>query len=580
MKNHTRYWSILFVMLLACTLFGKPMISQAAELNKEYDLHTPGYTNLITQLDYTLKGSEIQVKVTVSTAYAGLGRTLWTVYALCGEDIITESFEDEGISTTSYTMKQTFKQGEAVVFGLYTDITEEKYWDDTSNYVELLNNGMIVEMPSLPTDPKEAAETWTSKDKAVTKTIRTKVDGKYYLKLKIKKDAYLKINKFTSDYEYTDHLYYVPASSTNEYKDSKAVSSGDDIFLKKGTYWLFSKTDGATIYAKMTLRHHIYSSGVVWTTGGKEISGPLSIKKGKTVTIKATISPSDCDALLPTTVLLHNKNRGYGQIFDEKVSKDRKSVTFNYLCNDDSGTDIIELTVYDIGYREEGYKKYELAVGVTPDKPQFSSSNVFSTHKNIELKCHNIFDSNVYLRVDMKNGSKWKKVIDEPALQGNSQLHYVNGLKANTSYTLRAKYYIKVSSQKISSGYQTLKIKTGVKTKPVIKSIKVSNIKKHKDYSDGYWDNNGKYHKGFYYYWKSYKVKITLSKAVPKGALGLKLGAAKVKGAGKKAFTFNCKTETSSSGYYNSATILVNFYSDAKYGGVSPASNAKKISIK
>ena len=144
MKNHTRYWSILFVMLLACTLFGKPMISQAAELNKEYDLHTPGYTNLITQLDYTLKGSEIQVKVTVSTAYAGLGRTLWTVYALCGEDIITESFEDEGISTTSYTMKQTFKQGEAVVFGLYTDITEEKYWDDTSDYNELLNNGMIV----------------------------------------------------------------------------------------------------------------------------------------------------------------------------------------------------------------------------------------------------------------------------------------------------------------------------------------------------------------------------------------------------------------------------------------------------
>ncbi len=579
MKQIARCWSILFMMLLVASLLGKPSSAQAANLNKEYDNFTPSYTNLIQKLDYTLVGDSIQVKVTISTAYAGIGRSLWTIYALCGEDIIKESFEDEGISTSSFTLKKTFKQGEAVLLGAYTDITEDTRWTDTSDYVELMNNAHIVEMPTLPTDPKERAETWTSKDKAVTKTFRAVVNKKFYVKLNIKKDAYLKINSFTSSSEVTDHLYYVPTSSTNEYNDSEVVRNGDDIFLKKGTYWLYSRTDGATIQVKMTLRHHIYSSGVIWTTDGKEITGALSIKKGKTVAIKATISPSNSDALLPTTVLLKNKNRGYGQIFDEKVSSDRKSVTFKYLCNDDSGTDIIDLTVYDIGYKERDYKHYELAVGVTPDKPAFSSSTVFSTHKNIELKCHNIFDSNVTLRVDMKKGGKWKKVIDEPALKGNSQLHYVNGLEANTTYTLRTKYYIKVGSQQISSGYQTLKVKTGVKTKPVIKSLSVSNVKKHKEYSKAYWDNNGKYHKGFYYYWKSYTVKVTLSKAVPSGTLGLKLGAAKVKGKGK-TFSFKCTTGTSSSGYADSATVAVSFYSDAKYGGVSPSSKARKISLK
>ena len=62
------------------------------------------------------------------------------VYAIAGEgDPIVESYDDAGISTpTEYTMKATFKQGEAVLFGAYTDVTARDSWEDTGDLDHML----------------------------------------------------------------------------------------------------------------------------------------------------------------------------------------------------------------------------------------------------------------------------------------------------------------------------------------------------------------------------------------------------------------------------------------------------------
>lgn len=108
---------------------------------------------------------------------------------------IVESYDDAGISTpTEYTMKATFKQGEAVLFGAYTDVTARDSWEDTGDLVELINNAsdMMVQMPAKSTDPKDTAETITfTGDRNIdyNKTL-TFPNGQYqYIKLVLKKDA-------------------------------------------------------------------------------------------------------------------------------------------------------------------------------------------------------------------------------------------------------------------------------------------------------------------------------------------------------------------------------------------------------
>ena len=67
-----------------------------------------------------LDSGKCEATVSLNTAYAGVGRTSWTVYAIPGDATtpVKETFEDTGIGmSTSYTMKAAFNPGEAVLFG-------------------------------------------------------------------------------------------------------------------------------------------------------------------------------------------------------------------------------------------------------------------------------------------------------------------------------------------------------------------------------------------------------------------------------------------------------------------------------
>ena len=595
MKQFSRKWSMLFLVLAAMVfILGPGMARAASKLDNDADSNSsPNAKNVISSVNYELTSDgKVQVKVYLNGAYAGMGRSKWTIYAIevIGDktNVVKESFADAGPSTVStpYVMKHTFTQGTAAFLGAYTDITEKNSWQSTDGESEMITNGMGVVIPSVPTDPKSSAREYTSTDDAKTYTISEKVNGKLYIKLIAAKDTYLKIDDLSIPSDYTQYMMLGNVEETDDrYHDS--VRKGNEFYLAKGSYYLYSKSDGAAINLKFTMRHHVHIQDILWKADGKEVDGAVPVNKGASVTITATIQPANADAKVTATGLT-NTNRGYGQIFDESVSSDGKTLTFKYLCNDDSGTDTIKMTAYSIGYKNEGMKDFQLALGVKPSAPYFTESMISATYNTIQLNTSNQFNSRVYVRADIKSGKKWKKKLDEKALKdGNtSTLHTIKGLKQNTSYTVRVKYYTKNGKKTISSSYTTFKIQTGTKTKPVVKSVKVSNVQSKKTWVDGHWVNGTVYDvwkPGHYDYYYAFKVTVTLSKAAPKGVTGLMMtntgvtsgnASSYVKAKGnRKTFTFSC---TSSSKTLN-ATFK--FYTGSTYKGFSPLSKAKKINV-
>ena len=156
-------WAAVLVMLLAITMTGSALAAQ--KLDNDTDLNpSSGYTNLLSAVSYELSGNgEVKVKATLNKAYAGIGRTRWTIYAVevIGEDtnVIKESFEDQGASTKDPTFSHTFKQNTAAFIGAYTDITERQHWQNTDDEAELIANGLAVAIPGVPADPKSQAKT-------------------------------------------------------------------------------------------------------------------------------------------------------------------------------------------------------------------------------------------------------------------------------------------------------------------------------------------------------------------------------------------------------------------------------------
>ena len=577
--------AILIAMLIAGSAFA------AQGLDREGDSNSAGAKNLVSYASYELTDSgEVRAKLTLNAAYAGIGRRSWTIYAveIIGEEtnVVKETFEDQGISTNlTPAFNHTFRQGTAVFFGAYTDITERQQWQNTGDESELIANGMDVVIPSVPADPKSQARTYTSKDSAETYRIdQQTVNGSFYIRLNCEKDTYLKINSFSSTAEFTQYMLLAKEGE----KDETRAAEGNEFYLEKGTYFLWSSSNGATLNLSFTMRHHVHATGIAWTVDGKALkNGPVELRKGISVTIKATLQPENTDARLTKTGL-DNKNSGYGQIYDESLSEDGKTLTFKYLCNDQNGNDTVSVVAYDIGYRNEGWTKYELALGVKPSKPEFTDSMVTSTHNMIELNCRNMVDTRAYLRAEIKNGKKWVKKLDEQVIvNGNTgTTHYIKGLKENTEYTVRVQYYTKVGDREIKSEYTTLKVKTGVKTKPSIKSVKLSNVKSQKTWVDGHWVNGtvkDVWVKGHYDYYKTFKVTVVLSKAAPSGVIGLamtndaetngKPQFVKV-GKDKKTFVF------SGSAAGKNLKVSFQFYSDAKYKGYSPVSSSKTVQVK
>ena len=189
------------------------------------------------------------------------------------------------------------------------------------------------------------------------------------------------------------------------------------------------------------------------------------------------------------------------------------------------------------------------------------------------------------------NGKTWKR---SGRMQGNlvqslySQGYRIGGLKPNTKYKTRI-YYGDDYGKRLSPYRNTGTIKTGQKSRPVIKKVtaKAVNVKYHKTTRSGYW-----YWTGYSYIWTrpvkmkyyTYNVKVTVELKKKPGTGGIWVNGRWLKGNKKKYTTtfklvhpwnMSVKKPKGNVKY----TVSVQTGQAKSYGGYSPTWK-KKLKLK
>ena len=532
----------------------------------------------------------------LNRAYAGLGRTTWTVYAIqasASDDVIKESFPDGGISmSTKYTMTAKFKQGEIVYFGAYTDVTA-KSWR-TDDYTTLLEYAAAnpVQMPEKPTDPKANAEVinFTGAPILSEKKDVTFREGRYhYVKLVLEQDAMITITKCEGS-----GIVNAPLGDNTVYNTHFADGEKEPIhndggslinhpfLLTKGTHWLrftfywYSDSNAQALrldYA-FSVEPYIPATGITWTSAEYPDLAAVAIPAGQELHMTATVDPANASAEF---VKLTSGNY-IDDVRDVALSADGRTLTFT--TNNGAGGNIKTLTASVKNKLDVGGTAYSISLASPPNKLDltYAKIEVESTSIFVESNRADYGIKNLYVRAWVKGpkDKKWVKKLDEDAMPGNgADRHYIKGLKPNTAYQVKYIYYVKIGDVESPSAATKFKVKTGAKKAPSIKSVKISNKKKvFNGYIDAHWERNGSIlkwvpRKKSYSY--SYTLTVTLKSKAPSGVLGLRYGDKNVAGKGKTKYVFKLKTGTvPKKGVFT-------FYSDKTYGGYSPTSKSVKF---
>lgn len=194
-------------------------------------------------------------------------------------------------------------------------------------------------------------------------------------------------------------------------------------------------------------------------------------------------------------------------------------------------------------------------------------------------------DCGTYVDYKKKGGKKWKQNYGPVSSYGSGK---VKGLKPNTFYYIRA-HYGKVVSYGGKSYFFTgkakskvsknVKVKTGKKSKPPVKKIKISKVKQFKrTFSYTLWINYGGYMVPRYisntYWYTSFKCTVYMKKK-PKAA-GIYIGNVQCKG-NKKKYTADFTVSGKQKGKKLKFSVCT--YQNATYKGFSPYYK-KKVRIK
>lgn len=189
----------------------------------------------------------------------------------------------------------------------------------------------------------------------------------------------------------------------------------------------------------------------------------------------------------------------------------------------------------------------------------------------------------IYL--DIKKGSKGKWSTAWGPFGPGSSKKLKKTLTPGSTYYVRA-YYVKEVSGTYFIGpvSSTVKIKTGPKKKPAIKSIKISKakVKKIKVKGKYYWDNGTlKYLKGFTTYETTYKVTIKFKKKQKIAGIEVYAGGVTlpkfIKGAKK---TYTAKFTVGGKAKGKRTNFKIRTKGNASYGAWSPTYKSKKIRIR
>ena len=231
---------------------------------------------------------------------------------------------------------------------------------------------------------------------------------------------------------------------------------------------------------------------------------------------------------------------------------------YSLICRSDSWND------YMIDFFYPNFKKAtKMMITTYPDKILFNADRLtrdqHGEYTNVFVKGHN-FDAM------LKNG--WGEWMATKA---------PSTMKPGKKYDLYAGQIDRVNNYQVNSKvYKLATVTMGPSTKPVIKSVKISNVKVKKYFSYDEWK---------YRYKTTFKMTVTLSKKA-KGAKGIDLTTSvngissykTLKGT-KNTYTANFNWDMPMSLKGKTVSVKVKTYNDTKYKAYSYDSKAKKAKI-
>lgn len=312
----------------------------------------------------------------------------------------------------------------------------------------------------------------------------------------------------------------------------------------------------------ITIPNEMSGKGTVTLTADKPFSDMSAWVAGQTRTFKVSFSdPAEAvDATQESRI-------GNGNS-DDKTFVDTNTVT---LKLEQAGWQKVEI------YGKKAFPFSYYTTGAFYVFPKTPNLNITTYYNGISVSgdTKNNFISGDKFMVKMPDGTPY------------GDLDIIKGgkipAKANTSYTINWKSYASADDLADGSHYfgaeKSKTVKTGPSTKPVIKSVKVSNAKCVKTSKYTYVNGVKKY-----YYKTTWTVKVTLSKKASgiKGVVISDNGGFhdyKVKGTGT-TFTTTMGIESISKYAGNGRKLTVTTYSNSEYGAYSPTSKSKSYKIK
>ncbi|SNU08629.1 hypothetical protein SAMN06297422_11963 [Lachnospiraceae bacterium] len=362
---------------------------------------------------------------------------------------------------------------------------------------------------------------------------------------------------------------YLHTWSTNAILNSWDSANGLKFPLNKGTHYLVSKSSAGTEFSfNMEFRKYIHCN-VVWTAKEGDINE--AFKQQKTIHITAKITNPESDGRFPKN-MTYTAPGTSGETM--QVSDDGLTASFEFKTRNQAGVDTITINAKELNPVKHEYNptsvdegrpySVDIMTGI-----EISDIGLTTGYNYINIDTQRLPDFGsgkpAQVTIYLKNGSKWvKKISTTPGGKGGT----IKKLKANKKYEVKLVMTKELTNGKTVKTESVFKVKTGPKQKPVIKSAKISNVRKTKRWIDGYWSGNV-WHRGHYVTITSYTVTITL-KSKLKGCKGISCMGVKVKGKGK-VFKFTTTGNPPSK-------LSVYGYSNDKYMGYTPCSKSKKTS--
>ncbi|MCR4715933.1 MAG: hypothetical protein K5656_02020 [Lachnospiraceae bacterium] len=362
-----------------------------------------------------------------------------------------------------------------------------------------------------------------------------------------------------SDKDVARSMLYGSTVALEPYEFSFSESQNTDFvrnFIPKGTtyYLVMTGLAGAKYSININLRKYVHAKTSVTVKEG-DLKKAFAKNKNLHITCKIT---NDSDTFFK------NNSSWYanGEYGDLKVSEDQMTATFTYNTGSAAAVKNIEVPLSGL----DQSIKIKVVVGVSAKgTPIHTGPDYISFDGFVPADYELSF--NTKISVYLKTGNKFKKKFTVDG--GSTKTKKITGLKPNTKYKVKYVYAKTISDGNVVKSSAVVTVKTGLNIKPVIKSVKISNVKTHTKWNPGHYVGSV-WMPGNSVTYTTYTINVTL-KSKLKGCKGLYWQGETSKGTGT-SFKFASNSSGSSvnlskisvCGYTNESTLGLTKYSASK----------------